>query len=952
MGNICHCDCWDKESDDQEKNLSQKDNIQKDNTQKDNTQKDNIQKINIQKINIQKDNIQKDNIQKDNTQKDNIQKPNISINININQTNNIKKEKNYNFDGNENDNNKKDNNSNFSHNNCKKVNKNSINKKENNRNKQNKNNKRIDISPSKMNEYTKDTSQIKSSNLLKKNIENKSFISSIMNEFSNYKENSPYINTSINNENINEKEIINISQDFPEKFANKFKIEKLRKDSYKFLKTETIISFMSNNLFTDSEFNLSNDNIDENEIISLGINIGAQKTVYSIFSKINEKYISHVLLMNNSSRIIPSIICYTKTHRLFGENSITSLKQNLDTSHINLSRLIGFSKDIKIYENEINYELREINNMENFSFYIQNPNGIEETDTDILISDFLFLINKYYFKNEKYNYTSTYISIPDFYTFYQKQYIDFIINSLNMKDVNIINESSAITMYYGYTKYRDNFVKQKTKVDTTIEKYILFIDSGYSKTSFILSYFKYNLFKVINVISIPNIGGRNFDEEIMNYCINEFLIKENIKKEDFQFTQKMKYRLLESIKKSRIQLTVNTESLILVDVFFDNIDLNIIITRDKFEELIKKDLEIIDNTFNEIIKYSNNNKIKIDCVEIAGELMRTPILQKMIENKNLKISKSLLIDECTSVGAALIGNYLKGKLPIANYKFFFNFNYYKIMYQISFNINESNEEKYLLLDIGCVEFNNNEKMIYLKKDFIIKNKPIYIKIFYDRNNNNNIELFTNNFYLKKYEIDLYQILIDNNIEIEKIENNSLIFKIKFNQSQCIMNEQLLFNNQILNANIKYTSDSIYKSEHEKKKFKNKIYQKLKIHKNFDAEYNYYINYKNAISKHIYSIKPKIKSNPILNDEVKEIEIIEKKFRSVEQNKNVPIEEYEIQLKKIILNIIIKLLLDMEKNENNNNNQKQSLENMKNKLNNDLNNFDIKEFVEFLNPEEE
>ena len=167
-----------------------------------------------------------------------------------------------------------------------------------------------------------------------------------------------------------------------------------------------------------------------------------------------------------------------------------------------------------------------------------------------------------------------------------------------------------------------------------------------------------------------------------------------------------------------------------------------------------------------------------------------------------------------------------------------------------------------------------------------------------------------------------------------------------------MNEQLLFNNQILNANIKYTSDSIYKSEHEKKKFKNKIYQKLKIHKNFDAEYNYYINYKNAISKHIYSIKPKIKSNPILNDEVKEIEIIEKKFRSVEQNKNVPIEEYEIQLKKIILNIIIKLLLDMEKNENNNNNQKQSLENMKNKLNNDLNNFDIKEFVEFLNPEEE
>ena len=51
-------------------------------------------------------------------------------------------------------------------------------------------------------------------------------------------------------------------------------------------------------------------------------------------------------------------------------------------------------------------------------------------------------------------------------------------------DVNIFNESSAITMYYGYTKYRDNFVIGKNKVDTTITKNILFIDIGHSKSFF------------------------------------------------------------------------------------------------------------------------------------------------------------------------------------------------------------------------------------------------------------------------------------------------------------------------------------------------------------------------------------------------------------------------------------------------------------------------------------
>ena len=46
-----------------------------------------------------------------------------------------------------------------------------------------------------------------------------------------------------------------------------------------------------------------------------------------------------------------------------------------------------------------------------------------------------------------------------------------------------------------------------------------------------------------------------------------------------------------------------------------------------------------------VIDFSKEKQIKIDYVEIASELMRTPIFQKMIENKNLKICKTILIDE-------------------------------------------------------------------------------------------------------------------------------------------------------------------------------------------------------------------------------------------------------------------------------------------------------------------
>ena len=59
----------------------------------------------------------------------------------------------------------------------------------------------------------------------------------------------------------------------------------------------------------------------------------------------------------------------------------------------------------------------------------------------------------------KYDYTT--ISVPDYFTEDHKQELKLICEAIGMKDVRIINESSAITMYYGYNKYNDFFMKNK-----------------------------------------------------------------------------------------------------------------------------------------------------------------------------------------------------------------------------------------------------------------------------------------------------------------------------------------------------------------------------------------------------------------------------------------------------------------------------------------------------------
>ena len=141
----------------------------------------------------------------------------------------------------------------------------------------------------------------------------------------------------------------------------------------------------------------------------------------------------------------------------------------------------------------------------------------------------------------------------------------------------------------------------------------------------------------------------------------------------------MKYRLLEIIKIKRIQLSINDEAIIIVESFYENNDLEVKITQKEFEKLIEKKVAEIKKVFENIL--SKYKEIKIDKIEMAGELMRTPILQKMIEDNNFKVSKTILIDECTSVGASLLDYFFtkKNNFPIPELKNFIELNNVKII---------------------------------------------------------------------------------------------------------------------------------------------------------------------------------------------------------------------------------------------------------------------------------
>ena len=101
-----------------------------------------------------------------------------------------------------------------------------------------------------------------------------------------------------------------------------------------------------------------------------------------------------------------------------------------------------------------------------------------------------------------------------------------------IKEPNLINESTAISLSYYYTNYRGMFGKNKKNIEN-----IIFVDFGYSKLNLILTQFKYNEFIIKKVETDEFLGGRDFNQKIFE----DIKIKESKKRRVIPLEDKKKF---------------------------------------------------------------------------------------------------------------------------------------------------------------------------------------------------------------------------------------------------------------------------------------------------------------------------------------------------------------------------------------------------------------------------
>ena len=579
----------------------------------------------------------------------------------------------------------------------------------------------------------------------------------------------------------------------------------------------------------------------------LGINIGSLNSTVTIGQKQNMgiNFKTELLLSETSARTCPSIISFGETNRVIGDQASLVLRKNLKSSFQYINRLIGFDAKTPFCSNELNnyYFVGDeyITDKNEFTYTINGEK--QNISPEGIVLSYLHLLYNSYILKRNINPECIVFSVPDYFTCTQKNKYLQIIQSAGIKnDAHLLNESSAITLYFGYKKYKEYFIKKNNgkaaTIDPTIVKYIVFVDAGHSKTSFVFSQLTSNLFSVLDSSTIPFLGGRDFDEAIYKYCCDKFYQENNI---DISKDTKIKLRLLKPIEKARKSLTVNKDAQISVDSLSNDIDFSIILTREEYEKIIADKVQLFKQ---ELLKFCDKIKKNypysdITNVEMAGELMRTPILEKTIkEVTTIEMSKTILTDECLSVGCSLYGALLKGCFPIHNFKGIYHLNHYSIL-----SSTKNGKIK---------EFVSNHSKIPDFKSIIIDKKIlndiINISFYYDKNeikdylftndeNNDDVLLVSYNVYgneiIKKYQ-DINELkisfLIDNigDIHINKMEsiiNKDKSVEIKLNKDIIKIVKRGLYlsqnaQNKII-AGLTYTENSIFQKDQDFLNFSSK-----------------------------------------------------------------------------------------------------------------------------------
>jgi heat shock protein 1/8 len=389
------------------------------------------------------------------------------------------------------------------------------------------------------------------------------------------------------------------------------------------------------------------------ETVIIGIDLGTTYSCVGVYKNNNVEIIANDM----GNRTTPSWVSFNENDRLIGDAAKNASSTNPTNTIYDIKRLMGRKFSDPIVQEEIKKLPYKIVKSEGDQLRVEvnYKSEVKQFSPEEISAMILGYMKQTAESYLGHSVKDAVITVPAYFNDAQRQATKDagIIAGLNV--LRIINEPTAAAIAYGLDKISEN-----------TEKHIVVFDCGGGTHDISTLTLDGGVFEVKSTCGNSHLGGEDFDNRLIEYCLDEFKKKNKldltiIEKERMK---KIRAKLHIAVEKAKRLLSTSTSAMIDIDSLYDGIDFSLPITRAKFETLCSDLFKATIEPLDQAMRDSKLSKAEINDIVLVGGSTRVPKVQELLANyfgtTVEKLCKSINPDEAVAYGAAVQGAVLSG----------------------------------------------------------------------------------------------------------------------------------------------------------------------------------------------------------------------------------------------------------------------------------------------------
>merc|ERR1739848_799549 len=380
---------------------------------------------------------------------------------------------------------------------------------------------------------------------------------------------------------------------------------------------------------------------------AVGIDLGTTYSCVGVWKNDGVEIIAN----DQGNRTTPSYVAFTYSERLIGDAAKNQVARNPENTIFDSKRLIGrkfqdsvVQADIKLWPFKVECGTGEkpmcvVNFMgESKKFHAEEVGAMVLTKMKETAEAYL---------GTKVN--DAVVTVPAYFNDSQRQATKDAGSISGLNVLRIINEPTAAAIAYGLDKKGAG------------EQNILIYDMGGGTFDVSILTIEDGIFEVKATAGDTHLGGEDFDNRIVDFCMQDFKRKNRGK--DLSGNQRAIRRLRTQCERGKRTLSASAQATIEIDSIFEGIDYTCTLTRARFEELNMDYFRNSMGPVEKVLRDSGIDKRNVHEVVMVGGSTRIPKVTQLIQEffNGKEPCKSINPDEAVAFGAAVQAAILTGE---------------------------------------------------------------------------------------------------------------------------------------------------------------------------------------------------------------------------------------------------------------------------------------------------